>query len=266
MIEASGETGYVDVRLTGASEILVTPQLRERVQHLAGRLLPLADWRALAAPRVPDEALFLLGAERVDPVSLAEAARADDGDGVPGVHYNSMMLLPTLDPERGLLRSVQCEPSDPVSMALARGQATARFPRLAGWSAVHCARRAVAEHRGWLRSEGWVSPPHGWVGMQSAPGNPNVRTLGLLFTAARAALFLESIREGDPELAVTVSGVADRLVAREPGSRAAVEDALHDLRAMSAGESNVTARVDGLLDVLRSLPGYSQSAFEMAAR
>lgn len=267
MLEASEETGHVDVRLTGADDILVTPQLRERAQALSGKLLPLADWRALAVPGVPDEALWLLGAARLDPASLAEAARADNGDAVPCVHYNSMMLLPTINPERGLLRSVQCEPSDPVSMALSGGRAIARFPRLAGWSAMHTARRAVAEHRGWLRTADWVSPPHGWVGTQSAPDNPTMRTLGLLFTAARAALFLESVHDGDPELAVTASGAADRLVARDPGSRAAVEDALNDLRAMRAVENNVTPRVGPLLDVVRSLPAYSQSAaFAMAVR
>src|SRR4029078_11754709 len=98
---------------------------------------------------------------------------------------------------------------------LADGRAVARFPELAGWSAVHCARRAVAEHRAWLSADGGAYPPHGWVGMQSAYSEPSMRTMGLLFTAARAALFLESIDEGRPELAVTVAGVADCLVGRD---------------------------------------------------
>jgi hypothetical protein len=166
-----------------------------------------------------------------------------------------------------MLRAVQCQPTDPVSTALADRRTVARFPELAGWSAIDCARRAAAEHRGWLAAHGGVYPPHGWVGVQSGCDEPTARSVGLLFTAARAALFLESIVEGDPELAVTVAGVAERLVARDASCRDAVESALHAFRASRAGESEHLPSVTPLLDVVRSLPAYAGSpAFSRAAR
>ena len=166
-----------------------------------------------------------------------------------------------------MLRSVQCQPTDPVSTALADGRTVARFPELAGWSAIHSARRAVSEHRGWLESDDWVSPPHGWVGMQSAPDNPVARTLGLLFTAARAALFLESIIEGDPQLPVTVAGVTERMAERDSGCRDLVESALDELRAARAVDGRQPQTVDAMLEVVRNLPAYSESqAFALAAR
>src|SRR4029079_16223372 len=175
----------------------------------------LADWRARAVPRMPDETMVLIETNAVDPAFLAATANADNGDTIPAFRYNSVLFMPTTNSERGILRAVQCEPIDPVSIALTDGRAVARFPELAGWSALNCARRAVAEHRAWLSASGGAYPPPGWVGMQSACSEPSMRTMGLLFTAARAALFLESIDEGRPELAVTVAGVAGCLVARD---------------------------------------------------
>jgi hypothetical protein len=95
------------------------------------------------------------------------------------------------------LRAIQCAMSDPVSFAVVNGSDTAAFPDVAGWSARDSARRAVAEHLGWLR-EG--------VGQDD-----DVDALGRLLTAARAALFLQSVEADDPELALGVASVADRL-------------------------------------------------------
>jgi hypothetical protein len=272
MTAAAEEAGHVDVRLTGAEELVVASDVRDRMdaflaRGLSAELLPLADWRACAVPGVPDETFMLIQADAVDPAFLAATANADGGDAIPAFRYHSMMILPTTSPERGMLRAVQCQPTDPVSAALADGHAVARFPELAGWSALDSAMRAVAEHRGWLEADGVVYPPHGWVGVQSGCGEPTVRTLGLLFTAARAALFLESIVEGDPELAVTVAGVAERLVARDSSCRDAVETALHDFRASRADECEDIRPVAPLLEVVRSLPAYAGSpAFSMATR
>lgn len=272
MRAAADAAGYLDVRLTGANEIIVTPDARNRMDALiaqgySAELLPLADWRARAVPGVPDEALMLIRPAQVDSSFLAVTAGEDVGDAIPGFRYQSVMLLPTTDPERGMLRSVQCQPTDPVSTALADGRTVARFPELAGWSAIHSARRAVSEHRGWLESDDWVSPPHGWVGMQSAPDNPVARTLGLLFTAARAALFLESIIEGDPQLPVTVAGVTERMAERDSGCRDLVESALDELRAARAVDGRQPQTVDAMLEVVRNLPAYSGSqAFALAAR
>ena len=97
------------------------------------------------------------------------------------------------------MRTVQCELTDPVSFALLAGETAARFPNAAGWSAYDCARRAVAEQRA-------------AVAAASEPGNE----LAALLTAARAALFLESLHEGRPELAVTVAAAAKLLAPRAP--------------------------------------------------
>lgn len=252
MSAAADAAGSVDVKLTGGN---------------SGELLPLADWRARAVPSMPDEAMMLIQAKAVDPPFLAAIAQADGGDAIPAFHYNSMLFMPTTNSERGMLRAVQCQPTDPVSIALADGQTIARFPELAGWSAAHCARRAVAEHRAWLASDNWVNPSHGWVSMQSAPNKESIRTLGLLFTAARAALFLESIVEGDPELAVSVAGVAERLVARDSSCSDVVRSALHDFRAARAANSTDPIPVAGMLDVVRNLSAYAgSSALSTAAR
>jgi hypothetical protein len=91
--------------------------------------------------------------------------------------------------------------------------------------------------------------------------------MGLLFTAARAALFLESIMEGDSELAVSVAGVADCLVARDSSCSDVVHSALHDFRAARAAGSMDPIPVAGMLDVVRNLPAYAgSSALSTAAR
>ena len=271
MRTAADTAGYVDVKLVG-DELVVTADVRDRMRTLTARnesleLLPLADWRARAVPAMPDEALVLFRPNAVDAAFLGATARADFGPVIPACRYSSMLLLPTTDFERGMLRAVQCQPSDPVSMALADGHTVARFPELAGWSALHCARRAVAEHRAWLAANGWVYPTHGWVGVQSAPSRAKLQTLGLLFTAARAALFLESIVDGDPELAVTVAGVADRLVARDSSCSDVVHAALDDFRASRTAGSKDANQVAAMLDVVRNLSAYAgSSALSSAAR
>jgi hypothetical protein len=269
MSAAAEAAGYTDVRLTGGEELFVPRDARSRMNSLIEQgfpcdLLPLADWRARSVPGVPDEAMMLIQASRVEPAFFAATARADGGDAIPALHYNSMVFMPTTNPERGMLRAAQCQPTDPVSTALAEGKTVARFPELAGWSASHSAMRAVAEHRAWLESDRWVTPPHGWIGMQSGSRQPTLRTMGLLFTAARAALFLDSILEGNPELAVTIAGVAECLIARDPGCREAVETALHDFRAARSAESSNVRSVTPMLDVVRRLPAYAGSpAFVM---
>jgi hypothetical protein len=264
MSAAADAAGFVDVQLAGGDDLALTPDARNRMQALrtrglSGEFLPLADWRARAVPGVPDEALMFIDADAIDPAFIAATALAGDGNAIPAFRYNSILVLPATNPERGMLRAVQSQPTDPVSFALTEGRAVARFPELAGWSAMHCARRAVAEHRGWLAATDWVAPPHGWVGVQSACNHPSLRTMGLLFTAARAALFLESTIEGDPELTLTVAGVAERLVARDPGCRDAVETSLHDFRAARETQGTDQIPVAPMLEVVRELPAYAGS-------
>jgi hypothetical protein len=262
MTAAADEAGYVDVRLTGGDEIIDGGGAKAMIQAFrtattSYKILPLADWRARAVPGVPDETMFVCEAASVDSNLLGTLARVRDA--VPVVHNNRVMLLPTTNAETGMLRSVQCEPTDPVSFALANGRAFARFPELSGWSASHCARRAAAEHRAWLSTIEWSAPPHGWVGPQTSPLEPHVRTLGLLFTAARAALFLESIAEGAPELAVTAAGVASMLISRESAHADVSESALHALTKARAGESVDLSCVAQLHNIVHRLPAYTGS-------
>ena len=268
MSSAADAAGWVDVKLAGRDELHVTPDLGERMRSLRARgesveLLPLADWRARAVPGLPDESMILARAGEMNPTFLAAMANADHGEAISAFRYNNMLVMPTLDSERGTLRAVQCLPSDPVSFALADGQRVARFPELAGWSAMHCARRAVAEHRGWLEATDWTYPPHGWVGVQSAGTSPHTRTLGLLFTAARAALFLESVNDGRPELAVTVAGVADSLIARDSTCTDVVSSALDHYRSSRADKldhCDDPRSVAAMLEVVRNLPSYAGSS------
>src|SRR5439155_16802446 len=126
--------GSVDVRLSGGDELAVTPAVLDRMQALltrgnAGVLLPLADWRAHAVPNVPDEALMLIQGNPADPAVLAATAHADEGDAIAALRYNNLLILTTTNPERAILRAVQCQPTDPVSTALADGRTVARLPR-----------------------------------------------------------------------------------------------------------------------------------------
>src|SRR5205814_3110784 len=108
------------------------------------------------------------------------------------------------------LRGIQCPPSDPVSFALVEGKRLALYPNVPGWSAHDCASRAVAEHYAWLAGGRRDGNVRGWVAAQTPAEPAPAVTLGRLFTAARAGLFLESLSE-KPELALTVPAVAARL-------------------------------------------------------
>ncbi|MEO8575707.1 MAG: nucleotidyltransferase domain-containing protein [Gemmatimonadales bacterium] len=263
MSEATSGAGWIDVKLTGSDELTVSDAVLDRMHALTvgGKrcdLVPLADWRARAVPGLADEAILLVHSDSVDPDFIGTMAQADGAMANPAFRYNSMLLMPTTNPERGILRAVQCELTDPVSLALAGGNVVARFPELRGWSASHCARRAVAEHRAWLSAKAYVFPPHGWIGVQSSSSDPKTGTVGLLFSAARAALFLESIEEDRAELAVTVAGVAACLVERDGSCRDVVETVLHNYRAFR-GVDKISYPVAPLLAVVRALPAYSDS-------
>ena len=83
----------------------------------------------------------------------------------------------------------------------------------------------------------------------------NGPTLGRLLTAARAALFLRSIEDGDPELALTVAATAKALAARFPG---VADDSLACYRAFAhAGAPPPAATVSALREVVLALPAYA---------
>jgi hypothetical protein len=163
-----------------------------------GRIVPLADWRALASPELPDEALAPLTQGPADPGLLARAAMVGNSGPYPALRADGLLVLASHRYPRSALRAVQCAVTDPVSFALLAGEPIATFPEVRGWSARDWARRAVAEHRVWLQSEGSSG---------EAPG----QTLGRLLTAARAGVFLQSIEAGTPELPLTVAAACEGL-------------------------------------------------------
>jgi hypothetical protein len=138
--------------------------------------------------------------------------------------------------DRTRLRAVQCAVTDPVSFALLDGQSTAGFPDVRGWSAADTANRAVAQHRTWL----------------SAPEPPG-RALGRLFTAARAALFHRSLREGEPRLALSAAATAHAL--------GGVDQALEAYRAYrERAVEPPPDTIEAMRRVVLALPGYAMSS------
>ena len=224
---------------------------RSRLERLPeaerdGRILPLADWRALACPDLPDEALAPLKQPPADPGLLARAAQVGNSGCYPALRAGDLLVLASHRYPRSALRGVQCPVTDPVSFALLAGQEMAAFPEVRGWSARDCARRAVAEHRVWLESA-------------AGPGEGAGQTLARLLTAVRAGLFLESIGGGRPlELPLTVAAAAERL-GRTAGAQSLADEAAGSYRefvlegAMPAGDT-----VRALQKLVLGLDAYSR--------
>jgi hypothetical protein len=142
------------------------------------------------------------------------------------------MVFPACPLWRSRLRAVQCRATDPVSFALVEGGSVAAFPNVRGWSAEDTARRAVAEHRAWLRSE---SEPE----------------LDMLLTAARAALFLESVEAGSPELPLTLAETARQL------SSSVAEESLGRYRELALEDTEPPAgTVAAMRKLVLALPAY----------
>ncbi len=242
--------GTTAVRLDwdGEQELLLPPSSKSpRSRTLpSGSWLPLADWRALCMPSSPDEAFMVREAEPTNPAEIAAAARAEDGCRYEALRTSELLVMPTSDLwTRGLMRTVQCATTDPVSFGLLAGSRTARFPNLKGWSAEHLARRSLAEHRAWLQEIGWTDE-----------ARPAGKTMARAFCAVRAALFAESLDDGDPELSLTVSATARALAERHPGAAVVAEEAHECYRRYRVdGREPPEAVTEALNGAARSLPG-----------
>jgi hypothetical protein len=211
------------------------------------RVLPLCDWRGLVWPRRPDHAFAPLAGDPGDPAVLARAAAHDSGPH-PALFAQSILILPAATRERVRLRALQCPVTDPVSFALAAGDPVARFPNVRGWSVQDTARRAVAEHRAWLRT----ARPHQGMGAG--------QSLGCLLTAARAALLLQSVADDDPELALTVTATVRCLAARSAAWEAVGPEALETYRdAVLARRAPAPATVSALRRAVMALPAYADA-------
>jgi predicted nucleotidyltransferase len=225
-------------------------------------LTPFADWRAVAVPSLPDEALAVIEGNADDPRFLVDAARAAPAGIQPVLQARELLFLPVVDAWRqGLLRCLQAPFSDPVSFATLSASETARFPAVGGWSARDWARRAVAEHAGWLRRgtrEIGEPTPREWIDGAANGEAELTLSLAKLLTAARAGLFLQSLDELRPELAVTVEDAARELAESGHDPAGAAGDAADAYRATRLGGTAPPGEiVEALRELVLGLPAYS---------
>jgi hypothetical protein len=243
------ESTEVRLRCAPGEEVVPVPGARDALGTLGlsvadAELLPLADWRARAMPTLADEALVVISGSALDPALLARATQATRRGLAVALRHGELLVMPA--DTTAILRSIQCPASDPVSLALVSKRSTARFPDVPGWSALDSARRAVREHLVWmLRWERQASPP---------------LALERFLTAARAALFLETTRRGEPELPLTAAATLDRLAAEMPSANGTCDHAREAFLASRLnGAEPSTALVRALGRVVRQLPPYRRA-------
>jgi hypothetical protein len=247
-IEAELEgAGATEVRLAGGEPVALPHggwEPTEPWSAPAPPLLPLADWRAIACPAMPDETFAPVAGDPGDPGQLTRAALLMEKGPYVTLPAERLLVRP-FHGGRARLRAVHCRVTDPVSFALLEGLTSASFPDVAGWSARDTARRGVAEHAAWLSGH-------------SVPAEPSGAHVGMLLTAARAALLLQSLEEGHPELALTAQATATALAQRVPGAGAASEAAWEAYAVFArdwlAPERTVVVALDR---VVRSLAPYA---------
>ena len=205
-LEGAGVT-TVELAWGGPEELVLPPEWRSGLRPLLPdgsdpEPLPFCNWWALAVPSPPEQAFALVPGDASDRRALARGA-GQQGPVHACFRAGPLLLMPAGgDPWWfASARGVQFALGDPVSFALANGRRVASFPEVRGWSARDWAHRAVAERRAWLDAD-VRSPAH---------------ALARLLTVARAALFLESIEEGEPVLPLTLASVAERLSERGGG-------------------------------------------------
>jgi hypothetical protein len=231
--------GWTDVKLRGADPT-----------GLDRNLIPLADWRAVVVGQA-GAAIRIAPGDPTEPKALA-AALTQTGP-YAALRMGDLLVLPS-PWTRGILRAAQFPGTDPVTFALLEGSSRARFPDVAGWSTHDWARRAVSEHAAFLRT-------------LEACGRTDGQALSMLLTATRAALFLDGVESGEPELAVSVAAAVAQLGERLPAGSAVAQEALGAYSGWVVDRRPPEPRtVTGLKDLLDSLPAYSRSEMPVAAR
>jgi hypothetical protein len=263
------EAGTTAVSLVwgGADELVLAPDAAFRLAALVDdtsevELLPLADWRALAraslrvdgtpVPPLLDETLAPVPLDPGRLADLTAATGAGDDGPYPALRAGDLLVLASVRWPRTQLRAVASPLTDPASFALLDGSGTAHYPRVAGWAARDVARRAVAEHAAWLQ----------------APIEPSRlgEELAMAVSAIRAALFLESITEGEPELTPTVAGTLRRLRDHPGGDVAVIDEAEESYRRYRLEGIPLGApTVMGLRRLVARLPSYRRGAASPAA-
>jgi hypothetical protein len=250
---AAAAAGFTEVALAGndpAEPVLAGGAWKPAPSLAGGRapdILPLADWRALACPLVPDDTFAPLTADPSDPASYIAAAGINDGP-YPTLLADRLLIRPGTRFIRTRLRVIECRTTDPVSFALLERRRTASFPNLRGWSLADTAARAVAEHRRWVHPE-----------PESGPGDGGGRELGMLLSAARAAALLESVATGDPSLPLTLAEGA-RMVASTTGNDGAEEAFGHYRAYVEDRVRPPEGAVAAARRLVRELPAYSGGA------
>jgi GT2 family glycosyltransferase len=257
----------IEAEITGASAIDVAldgvPGDSESLPLLdwRGLALPPIDWSHPSTPTAPMEHFSIASGSATDPALIADAAARSVEGHYTTLRFGPLLVRPTANIwGHGRLRGLEIAASDPVSFALADRRASAAFADIHGWSALDRARRAVAEHRAWLRED--VDRPAsrpGWVGSRPAASWATPATLSLLLSAARSALFLESAEDHSPRLTLTDEATVRALAERDPSAEDAAESALAALRACQSPPTEPGYEpVARLHDVVRRLPAYAE--------
>ena len=204
---------------------------------------PLVDWRALACPLAADETFDLIPGDGADAAQIGRLAPSGGPGGYAALRAGDLMTMPALPFLHSRMRGVQSAVTDPVSFALARGGSTAEFSGVPGFSAADFAARAVTEQAKWLTVP------------TAADG-----ALGTLFCAARAALFAESLEQGEPVLTLTVVDTARRLAERSAEARAVAEEAAGAFADRRAAPETVEA----LRALVAGLPAFASGPLSHA--
>jgi hypothetical protein len=206
---------------------------------------PLCDWRSLTSSPILDESFTVVTGDPGDPATLRALGATSLESWYKVMLADHLMVLPAQSFERARMRAISCAVTDPVSFALLAGRSSADFPNVRGWSADDVARRATAERGARLRA--------------ASPGEDAGRELQTLFAAARADLFLESLREGDPVLPVTVTETARRLGARSGAAKTVCEAALLGYRELAEkGAQPDQTAISALRRLVLELPAYRE--------
>jgi endoglucanase len=264
--EAAFGAGAIDVELRGG-DAGERPPHEIALVDLRALALPKLDWSIEELPRVVEQRLVLIDGDATDPAPLRAVAALGGEGRVTALRHGELLIEPATDVlGRGRLRAVQCRASDPISVALLDGRTRATFPAAPGWSPSDWARRAVAEHRAWLFAGQRETPsPHGWIPTWPAATWSLPATLGLLLSAARSALFLESAERGEPEIAVTFADTVTALLARDPASGADAAEALAVLEESRHEPVRPPPEVvESLRRLVCSLPAYRSAEMRRA--
>jgi hypothetical protein len=250
---AAEEAGFTQVRLLGDDPfepVLAGGGWKPNPSLAGGQapdVLPLVDWRGLVCPLGPDDVFVPLTADAGDSSTYLAAAALNDGP-YPTLLAERLLIRPGLRFVRTRMRVLECRTTDPVSFALLGRKRAASFPNLRGWSATDVGQRALTEHEAWLHSRS-----------SSAAGANAGQQLGMLLSAARAAVFFESVVYGSPELPLTLTEGIRVLAARSSSARVIGEEALGHYRAFA--DSRAQPPPD-LLPAMRKLvlelPAYAR--------